>query len=337
MVEIVRAFIIVAQQLRVGLVGTGYAAKLRAKALAQVERAQLVVVAGRDRDRTQAFAQEAGVAMASDWQALVQRPDLDVIIISSSNETHAPVAEMALRESKHVVVEYPLALTVAEAESLIQLANKKERLLHVEHIELLGGLHQSLLQNLPQVGEPRYVRYATTAPSEPAPMRWSFNHDQLGFPLVAALSRIHRMTHAFGRVTAVTCRTKFWPNLEDPSYFSACICHAELLFESGLWGIVSLAKGEGLWQAERLLEVKGDRGALRFDRDEAQLVTDDGEVEIAMGGRQGLFNLDSQNVVAHLLDGEPLYVDVADSLYALKVADATRRASELGQTVLVED
>ncbi len=324
-----------AQELRVGLVGTGYAAKLRAKALKETEGAQLVVVAGRDSDRVQAFSQEHGIAPASDWQTLVKRPDLDLIVISSSNETHAPVAEAALMESKHVVVEYPLALDLAEAEKLIALAQRKEKLLHVEHIELLGGLHQSLIQNLAQVGEPRYVRYATVAPKEPAPMRWSFNHDQLGFPLMGALSRIHRLTNAFGPVASVTCHTKFWPNLEDPSYFSSFLCNAQLFFESGVLGYVTMAKGEGLWNAERLLEVKGDRGALRFDRDEAQFFSEDGDSAVEMGGRRGLFNLDTQNVVGHLLRGEKLYVSVAESLYALRVADAARRASESGQTVLV--
>jgi len=325
----------VAQALRVGLVGTGYAAKLRAKALKETVEAQLVAVAGRSLDRVQTFAQEHGVAAASDWQTLVQRPDLDLIIISGSNEIHAPVAEAALMESKHVVVEYPLALDVAEAEKLIALAQRKEKLLHVEHIELLGGLHQSLIQNLSQVGEPRYVRYATVAPKEPAPLRWSFNYKQLGFPLMGALSRVHRLTNAFGPVESVTCHTKFWPNLEDSSYFSSFLCNAQLFFESGVLGFVTMAKGEGLWQSERLLEVKGDRGALRFDRDEAQLMTEAGLSEVEMGGRQGLFNLDMQAVVGHLLHREKLYVTVEESLYALRVADAARRAAELGQRVKV--
>lgn len=324
-----------AQTLRVGLVGTGYAAKLRAKSFQEVEGAQLVVVAGRELDRVQSFAQEHGIAAADSWQTLVKRPDLDLVVISSSNETHAPVAEAALIESKHVVVEYPLALEVVEAEQLIALAQRKEKLLHVEHIELLGGLHQALIQNLSQVGEPRYVRYATVAPKDPAPLRWSFNHEQLGFPLMGALSRIHRMTNAFGPVASVTCHTKFWPHLEDPSYFSSFLCNAQLFFKSGVLGYVTMAKGEGLWQAERLLEVKGDRGALRFDRDEAQLFSEDGEADLAMGGRRGLFNLDTQNVVGHLLQGEKLYVTAQESLYALKVADAARRASESGQTILV--
>lgn len=321
--------------LRVGLVGTGYAATLRVKALAEIERAQLVVVAGRDLDRTTAFAQEAGAAAAPDWLSLVRRPDLDLVIVSSSNEIHGPVAEAALRESKHVVVEYPLALTVAEAAALMELARQKERLLHVEHIELLGGLHQALMQNLAEVGLPRSVSYTTIAPKQPAPQQWSFNYDQLGFPLMGALSRIHRLTQAFGPVASVSCLAQFWP-AEDPRYFSSCFCNARLFFKSGVLGLVRFAKGEGLWRPERRLEVRGDRGALYFEGDRAELITDAGTVAIAQGGRRGLFKLDTENVVAHLLDGEPLYVNLADSFYALQVAEALRQAARTGQVVLVD-
>lgn len=326
-----------AQQLRVGLIGTGYAARRRAEAIAATEGLTLVVVAGRDRDRTQAFAQQCGVAAAPHWQQLVERPDLDLVVIASSNETHAPLAEAALRATKHVVVEYPLALEVAEAEALIQLAQIKEKLLHVEHIELLGGLHQALLAHLGQLGTLRHVGYTTIAPQSPAPRRWSFNYEQLGFPLVAALSRIHRLTQAFGRVSAVSAQSQFWPAPEDDRYFTSCLCQARLVFESGLVGEVTYGKGEALWWSERRLEVRGDRGALRFDGDQGQLITAAGEQAIALPARRGLFLQDTQAVANYLLRGEALYVQGQDSLYALRVADAARKAAQSGETIGLED
>ncbi|NJR70479.1 MAG: Gfo/Idh/MocA family oxidoreductase [Synechococcales cyanobacterium CRU_2_2] len=323
--------------IRVGLVGTGYAAKLRAQALLAETRADLVAIAGNDPSRTAEFAASYD-AVATDWRSLIQRPDLDLIIIATLNRDHGPIAAAALGAGKHVVVEYPLALELEQARSLVRQAQANNLLLHVEHIELLGGLHRALLENLDRIGTPRYVRYATLAPKFPAPRRWSFHFQALGFPLIAALSRIHRLTHAFGPVASVSCQAKFWTAEDDPNYFTTCLCNAQLFFESGVLGSLTYGKGEALWQAERSLEVSGDRGALHFDNDQGCFLSanaqgDRHESPLAVGGRRGLFNQDTALVLDHLLEGHPLYVTLQDSLYALEVADATRRAAETGQTI----
>lgn len=123
--------------IQVGLVGTGYAAKLRAEALQNDTRSHLVSVAGHTPDKTLAFSQTYAVEAASSWQELVARSDLDLVVIANVNCDHGAVARSALEAGKHVVVEYPLSLNVNEAEALIQLAASQQKLLHVEHVELL--------------------------------------------------------------------------------------------------------------------------------------------------------------------------------------------------------
>ena len=54
---------------------------------------------------------------------------------------------------------------------------------------------------------------------------------------------------------------------------------------------------------------------------------------IEVGSRRGLFAKDMDMVLECLLNGTPLYVNNASSLYALKVADAARRSSEIRQNV----
>ncbi len=341
------------QQLRVGLVGTGYAAKLRAEALRADPRANWVAIAGQDPQRTRTFAQPFGVIVEADWRSLIARSDLDLIVIATINRDHGPIAAAALQAGKHVVVEYPLSLDLAQAEALVSLAQAKGLLLHVEHIEILGGLHQSLLENLERIGTPHHVRYATIAPKSPAPRRWSFHYQDLGFPLVAALSRVHRLTHAFGPVASVSCQAKFWSAPDDPNYFLSCLCNAQLFFTSGVLGTLTYGKGEAFWRAERLFEVSGDRGALRFEQDQGVFLSHDGEIPLEVGGKRGLFAKDTAMVLDYLgssatmsqtemsqaeinqADRPPLYVSITESLYALRVADAMRRAAETGQTIPV--
>jgi biliverdin reductase len=129
---------LVTSPVRVGLVGTGYAAKLRAETLQQDERTHLIAIVGHTPEKTAAFSHNYEAKALGDWEQLV-RSDLDLVIVSNINRDHGVIARAALQNGKHVIVEYPLCLDVAEAEELIALAQAQSKLLHVEHIELLGA------------------------------------------------------------------------------------------------------------------------------------------------------------------------------------------------------
>ncbi|MGI0490676.1 Gfo/Idh/MocA family protein [Alkalinema pantanalense CENA528] len=318
----------------VGLIGTGYAAKVRAEVINEEPRAQLIGVAGHTRDKLDVFATTHQTQAFDSWQGVVNSSAVDLVIISNLNADHAAIARAALFAGKHVVVEYPLALDVSEAESLIALAANQKRLLHVEHIELMGGVHQALLENLSKIGNPFYARYATINPQRPAPQKWTFNHQLFGFPLTGALSRLHRFTHAFGQVTSISCRVNYQhTNGVDPAYYSSCLCSVQLQFQQGLILDVIYGKGEALWQTERKLEVHGSQGGLIFDGDNGMWVNAQGSHNLAVGTRRGLFAKDTAAVLDHLFEGKPLYVTVQESLYTLKVAEAARRSAETGQVI----
>ncbi|MBW4579885.1 MAG: Gfo/Idh/MocA family oxidoreductase [Tildeniella nuda ZEHNDER 1965/U140] len=323
--------------LQVGLVGTGYAAKLRSQALQAEPRAVLAAVAGHTLEVVQAFSQTYDAKPIASWQELVQRSSLDLIIIATVNRDHGAIVRAALKAGKHVIVEYPLALDVAEAADLIALSNAQNKLLHVEHIELLGGMHQALKASLPAIGTPFYARYATIKPERPAPQRWTYHPELFGFPLMGALSRLHRFIDLFGAVATVNCQMQLSDRhaSTDPHH-TTCYCTAQLRFQSGLLAEVVYAKGEAMWRPERKMEVHGEKGALIFDGDQGLLVQAEGEEPIALATRQGLFAKDTAMVLDYLIDGTPLYVTPETSLYTLKVAEAARRSTEIEQTIVVE-
>ncbi|MFB2833711.1 Gfo/Idh/MocA family protein [Floridanema evergladense] len=317
--------------LRVGLVGTGYAAKLRAETLLSDPRTQLVAVAGNTPERTESFAQTYQAEAVLGWQQLIQRPDVDLVIVSTINSEHGAIAHAALCAGKHVVVEYPLSLHPWEAEELISLAANVNKLLHVEHIELLGGLHQALRENLDAIGTPFYARYTTINPQKPAPRKWTYHHTQFGFPFVGALSRLHRLIDLFGKVATVSCESRFWEN--DSEYYTACLCTAKLRFTSGLIAEVVYGKGEVFSQASRPFEVYGENGCLMFNGDEGYLIQGEEKTSINVGSRRGLFAKETKMVLDCLTEGTALYVTPDVSLYTLKVADGVRRSSETGKII----
>ncbi|MGM3308561.1 Gfo/Idh/MocA family protein [Anabaena sp. WFMT] len=319
--------------MRVGLVGTGYAAKLRATALQEDPRSHLVAISGHTTGKTAAFAQEYQALVINSWQQLVEREDLDLVVISTINRDHGKIVRAALSSGKHVIVEYPLSVDVKEAEELIALAKAKNKLLHVEHIELLGGWHQALKQHLAELGDLFYIRYSTVNPQHPAPRKWTYNHELFGFPLIGALSRLHRLTDLFGEVLSVNCHQRYWETETD--YYQTCLCVGQLCFSSGLLAQVIYGKGETLWQSERKFEINGEKGGLILDGDTGTLVQAEGTTLIDLGTRRGLFAKDTNMVLDHIFHGTALYVTPEQSLYTLKVADAARRAAETGLTIFL--
>lgn len=318
--------------IKIGLVGTGYAAKVRVEALLADERSQLLIVSGHR--HTAEFAQAYGLVSAPNWQAVVNDPGVDLVVVAHVSALHGNVVEAALAAGKHVVVEYPLSLDLAQAKRLVALAAAKRLLLHVAHIELLGGLHVAMQAHLPLIGEARYVSYRTLNPMHPAPMSWTYQRDLFGFPFCGALSRVHRLTNLFGRVEQVSCCTQMVMRKEgEVSAFRSLLSSARLTFTDGVVAELTYGKGDQLWIKRRDLEVQGSAGAMSFVGNEGRLITADGERVIAVAPRKGLFAKDTADVLDYLTEGKPLYVSAAESVYALSVGDALRRASERGETV----
>jgi biliverdin reductase len=318
--------------LKVGIVGTGYAARKRAEAIKSDPRAELLVVTGNTPAKLQEFCQTYAIEAIDSWRELVNLSQLDLIFICTINQGCGAIAKAAILADKHVVVEYPLALEAKVAEEVIELAAAKQKLLHVEHMEIIGGLHQALKQYLPQIGKVFHARYITINAQHPVEQSWKYHRQQFGFPLTAALSRIHRLTDLFGTVEKVTCDNRYW-NLSDADYFTACFCQAQLTFDNGVTAEVTYGKGDIFWQSDRTMEIYGEAGKIIFAGEKGTLIKGDGEQGIPVTPRRGLFAQDTTMVLDYLFKQQPLYLEPQASLYALQVANAAQESAHTKQTI----
>ncbi|WP_417069633.1 oxidoreductase [Niveibacterium terrae] len=120
------------QALRVGLVGYGYASKtFHAPLIAAVPGLKLTAIASSDPAKV--HADWPDLAVEPSPQALFDRPDIALVVIPTPNETHFPLAQAALAAGKHVVVDKPFTVTLAEARELDELARSSGRMLSVFH------------------------------------------------------------------------------------------------------------------------------------------------------------------------------------------------------------
>ena len=320
--------------LKVGIVGTGYAAKKRAEALNADSRVALLQVVGNTPEKVAEFCQTFCATGVNSWQELVNQPELDLIFICTVNCHHGAIARAAIEANKHVVVEYPLSLDPQEAAAIIALAEVKNKLLHVEHIELIGGIHQTLTKYLPEIGNIVYARYTTIAPKHPVSRRWNYHRQMWGFPLSAALSRVHRLTDILGKVERVSCQSRYW-DAPEAEYFTACLCNAQLRFVNGAIAEISYGKGDVFWHGYRHLEIHGDKGTISFMGEKGSLIRGKETIFLPVKSRRGLFARDTAMVLDNLTTGKPLYVKPQASFYALQVADAARRATDSNQVVQI--
>jgi predicted dehydrogenase len=113
----------------VAIVGCGLIGQKRARSLAG---ARLVVCADRQRDRAESLAGTmTGVTATDDWRTALDRADVDVVVVATTNDALADVGRLAVEAGKHVLVEKPAARTVAEIDPLIEAARRHHRLVRV--------------------------------------------------------------------------------------------------------------------------------------------------------------------------------------------------------------
>ena len=118
---------------RVGVVGVGYWGPKLVRVLAELEDAELCLVADLDPTRLARVArQHPTVQTTPDFQQLLDS-DLEAVVVATPIRTHHRLAKAALLAGKHVLVEKPLAATSAECEELIALAAARGLTLMVGH------------------------------------------------------------------------------------------------------------------------------------------------------------------------------------------------------------
>jgi scyllo-inositol 2-dehydrogenase (NADP+) len=127
--------------IRVGLVGYGLAGSVfHAPLIRACERIKLTAI----------LTSREAPERVKTLDALIEHSDL--IVVASPNTTHFQIAKQALDAGRHVVVDKPFTVTVAEADELIELAARQERVLSVFHNRRWDSDYLTLRDLLPRLG-----------------------------------------------------------------------------------------------------------------------------------------------------------------------------------------
>jgi predicted dehydrogenase len=120
--------------IRVALLGSGYVQEFHARAVYEHPSAELVAVANWRESSATALAERYEIpSVTTDWNEIVEAMDVDAAVVATPNALHAPQSVALLRAGKHVIVEKPMATSVAECDEMIDASRASGAFLMVAH------------------------------------------------------------------------------------------------------------------------------------------------------------------------------------------------------------
>lgn len=275
----------------VGLVGYAFMGTAHSHAWRSVHRffdlpvrPRMVAVCGRDAAAVAAAADRLGWESAeTDWRALVDRDDVDLVDICTPGDGHAEIAIAALRAGKHVLCEKPLANTVDEARRMAEAADEAR----TRGVRAMCGFNYrrvpavALMRRLVtdgRIGAVRHVRaqYLQDWLVDPEfPLTWRLRRETAGSGALGDLGAhiVDMAQFVTGRrITGVSGMTETFVTerplpggvgsgpvtVDDAALFLA-------RFEGGAIGTFEATRfAQGRKNALRI-EINGERGSLAFD------------------------------------------------------------------------
>ncbi|KAA3619675.1 MAG: gfo/Idh/MocA family oxidoreductase [Calditrichaeota bacterium] len=130
------------KKIKVGVLGTGHLGRLHTILFKQVENAELAGIYDVDQNRAFEVAEEAGCHVFPDYESMINEVDAINIVVPTTY--HFEAAHAALQAGKHLFIEKPITTTIEQAQALIELADKKDLLIQVGHIERFNQAMRAL-------------------------------------------------------------------------------------------------------------------------------------------------------------------------------------------------
>ena len=170
--------------LRVALIGYGAWGRQHAAAIARTPGAQLSAIACQSEESAEAARRDHPLARVSrNYRDVLERSDVDAVDVVVPNDLHAEIAEAALARGKDVLLEKPMATTLADCDRLIAAARRHGRVLSIGHELRLSrqwGRVKALIDE-GEIGEPRYAHVSLFRfPYRRGARGWRYDADRVG-------------------------------------------------------------------------------------------------------------------------------------------------------------
>jgi predicted dehydrogenase len=335
-------------ELRIAILGSGYMGRSYAECISKYNtRARLAAIAGGR--RAPGLADDYGVAYEPTYAALLARPDVDAVLVATPHADHRDQVIQAAEHGKHVLVEKPMATTVADCDAMIAACRQAGVVLEVIQTLRFRGTPARAKQLIDagRIGAVRMIRgqslvrdYAIAAGSWPALPEHGgafldmgvHNFDIMRFWSGSEARRV------FGHITTYGDAPYPW--------LSAMV---QIVFANGVvaqqWTSHE-TPAQSLTDSQHRYVVVGTTGALEIDGYGKLLLSTPAQTELIWEQptfdfvnrpldpvRLEAFYTQLQTFIDDVLDGRPPTVSGAEGRAAVEIVEAARRSSESGQAI----
>lgn len=340
---------------RLGIIGTGRMGTARASAFNNIKGIQIKWVCSRSLDKGERFANNYDISrVITDWKEGCRDSNIDGVIITSPNNLHCEMAVFALKQGKHVLIEYPPAVTTDQAETILEAAKTEGGCLHTGLTYRLTAKHLRIQEILKELG--RIGTCITLQCSGNPISRWFDDEKRLGNVFVG--SCIHffdELIDWFGPVewvdgtlykdksTVIAGKHKnnFQNRDKDAintgqERISRDIGSMMINFKKGMTAYVTYARG---WSKPGLgfnRKIIGEKGYIVETGDSLEKWTASGKDKVVVKDKDSIYE-DSMVFVKLIKDENysPPY-DFFDGLYAVKVAEAAYNSYREGRRIFID-
>lgn len=299
--------------LSIGVIGAGHFGRFHALKTARAARARLVGVHDLDAERAAKVGAEAGGAPALGLAELLAASD--AVVVAAPADAHFALTEQALLAGRHVLVEKPIAATLAQADRLASLAAARKLVLQVGHLLRYSAEHEAIAA---RIARPLYIEATRIAPFKPRGTDVSVILDLMIHDLDLVLSLVDSDIESVDALGAAVSS-----QFED-------IANARVRFANGC--VATITASRISLKTERKMRLFSEEGYCSADFVARKLTMIGRERGIPVPGTDGFFLeevdwedhdvLESEHAAfaASILDGAPVKVDAAAGRRALAAA-----------------
>jgi len=333
------------EALRVAVIGAGVMGERHARIYASFPDVELVAVCDTRPEAARTVARALGAAAFADFREVLARADVDAVSVCTPDDGHREPCERAAAAGKHVLVEKPIATTVADAEAIVEAATRAGVVLLVGHCLRFDPRYRAVKTAI-DGGELGALLFVHTRRSNTVAAQDRLR-GRASLPLFLGVHDYDVMRWWTGReVRRVTAESR-WGLLRRRGYPVEDVCCALLRFDGDVVGSAELnwvlPRGFPAGGDHRA-DVIGDRGTMslasletgvrRADEERAALV-DAVTAPVVEGHAGGMFAFELRHFVDCVRGRATPAIAPSDAVAALRIALAVERAAATGAPVTV--
>ena len=250
--------------------------------------------ASRDAAKAAAYNQRFhGSGSFGSYQAAAADPRVEALYLCTPHYLHLEHVALSARAGKHVLVEKPIARTVAEAEEIIQEARQaRVNLMVAENYRFMAVVrHAKELIEAGAIGHPRLIQLQEEGPFRPAGWRNSRDLNGGGVFIDGGIHKVNILTFLAGRPLTVYATA---PRRADPGLDAEDGLVVVTTSATGVVGVINHSSAKTQDPGPKWVSVLGTEGRLYFELSQSWLKLHDGRSERTLpcpGDRHGLVTM----------------------------------------------